>query len=83
VEMTGARDSEPARRLRVNPILCDGAGFCAEIAPELIALDEWGFPIVDERPLEQGLVLRHARRAASVCPRQALHLELFDRTRAR
>jgi len=81
--MTGARASQPALRIRVNPILCDGAGFCAEIAPELIALDEWGFPIVDERPFEQGPVLRHARRATSVCPRQALRLEPFDPTRAR
>ncbi|MHB8718606.1 MAG: ferredoxin [Candidatus Dormibacteria bacterium] len=59
-------------RLRVNPILCDGVGYCAEIVPELIFLDEWGFPVVDPTPIEDGTVLRHARRAVATCPRLAL-----------
>ena len=29
-------------RLRVDPVACDGFGHCAELAPEFIALDEWG-----------------------------------------
>jgi ferredoxin len=37
------------RRLRVNPTLCDGVGYCAEIVPELITLDDWGYPVVDSR----------------------------------
>jgi ferredoxin len=72
------------KRLRVNPILCDGAAFCAEIAPELVWLDEWGFPVVDSRGLDEcDTVLRHARRAVAVCPRQALRLENLDPTRSR
>jgi ferredoxin len=31
-------------RLVVDPIACDGAGVCAELLPELISLDPWGFP---------------------------------------
>jgi ferredoxin len=38
--------------MRVNPILCNGYGYCAEIVPELISLDDWGFPIVSSRPIE-------------------------------
>ena len=37
--------------LRINPILCDGHGMCAELFPERIQLDEWGYPIIDPAPL--------------------------------
>lgn len=67
--------SEPAPRLRVNPIRCDGQGYCAELVPELITLDEWGFPVVDERPIAEAAHLRHARRAVAACPRVALLLD--------
>ncbi len=66
--------TEP-RRLRVNPILCDAAGYCAEIVPELISVDDWGFPVVDSQPIENESWLRHARLAVSTCPRLALVLE--------
>jgi ferredoxin len=59
--------------LRVNPILCDGHGLCAELLPEAIELDEWGFPII-EAPLARSLEL-HARRAVAACPVLALRLE--------
>lgn len=70
-----------ARRLRVNPILCDGAGYCAEIVPERISLDDWGFPIVDRRPIDDAACLRHARRAVAACPMVALALEEVDADR--
>ena len=34
----------------VNPIDCTGHGVCAELLPELISLDEWGYPIVGPAP---------------------------------
>jgi len=37
-------------KLIVNPIDCEGHGACAELLPELIAMDEWGYPIVDSGP---------------------------------
>ena len=40
-----------AERLRVNPIQCTGHGVCAELLPELVTADEWGYPIVDPRPV--------------------------------
>ena len=64
-------------RLRVNPIACEAHGLCAELLPELIQLDEWGYPIVDERPVPAPL-LDHARRAAAACPTLALLLEKVD-----
>ncbi len=59
--------------LRVNPIACSGHGVCAELLPELIELDEWGYPIVDHAPLSPGLE-REARRAVAACPELALKL---------
>ena len=61
-------------RLRVNPIACEAHGMCAELLPEWITLDEWGYPILDERPLPNELV-SHAQRAAQACPTFALLVE--------
>jgi ferredoxin len=60
-----------SERLRLNPIACEAHGMCAELLPERIVLDEWGYPIVDERPLPPKLV-SHAQRAAQACPTFAL-----------
>jgi ferredoxin len=60
--------------LRVNPILCDAHGHCAELLPELIQLDEWGYPIISDEPIPRGLE-RQARQAVSMCPRLALRIE--------
>lgn len=61
-------------QLRVNPILCDGYGHCAELLPELVVLDEWGYPIVPRDPVDRSLEPA-ARRAVKMCPRLALSLE--------
>jgi ferredoxin len=59
--------------LRVNPIACDGHGLCAELFPERVTLDEWGFPIINELPIPRELE-KHAQRAVSECPKVALML---------
>jgi len=59
--------------LAVDPIACDGHGLCAELFPERVRLDDWGFPIVDSEPLSPELE-RHARRAVAECPTRALRL---------
>jgi ferredoxin len=61
-------------RVRVNPIACDAHGMCAELLPERITLDEWGYPIVDDTALGAGEV-EHAIRAARACPTLALLIE--------
>jgi len=70
------------KALRVDPIACDGRGLCAELVPERIALDEWGFPIVDPSPLTPSLE-RHAERAVAACPMLALRLRWVDPTEGR
>jgi ferredoxin len=60
-------------QLRVNPIVCDGHGLCAELLPERITLDDWGYPIIDPRAIDAGLE-GHARRAVDACPMLALAL---------
>jgi len=69
-----------SHRLRVNPIACEAHGMCAELLPERITLDEWGYPIIDDEPLEPAL-LDHARRAAQACPTFALLVERERRRR--
>lgn len=58
--------------LRVDPVACQAHGLCADLLPEVVDLDEWGYPIVT------GPVPRHLRRAAaaavSACPALALRL---------
>jgi len=63
------------RRLRVNPTLCTGYGHCAQIVPELITVDDWGYPIVNPKPLEDDGLLGLAKRAVATCPRLALVIE--------
>jgi ferredoxin len=58
-------------RLRVNPIACEAHGLCAELLPEAISLDDWGYPIVADAPLPPELE-RRARLAAARCPVVAL-----------
>jgi len=61
-------------RLRVDPVACEAFGYCAEILPERVALDEWGYPVIDGAPVPEALV-ELATRAAAECPRRALLLE--------
>jgi ferredoxin len=69
-------------RLRVNPIKCKAHGMCAELLPERIRIDDWGYPIVDQRPLTTDLA-DHARRAVAECPRGALWIATSDETGTR
>jgi ferredoxin len=63
-----------SHQLRVNPIACRGHGVCAELLPEIIELDPWGYPILRSAVIPPALTL-HARRAAAACPVLALILE--------
>jgi ferredoxin len=62
-----------SKRLRLDPIACDGHGLCAELFPERIRLDDWGYPILDGEVTPD--LERHARRAVTACPKAALRLE--------
>jgi ferredoxin len=66
-------------RLQLDPTRCDGHGGCAELLPELVRLDEWGYPVLAQPTDRTGTPVpaelhRHARRAVTLCPTLALRL---------
>ncbi|HUB42675.1 MAG TPA: ferredoxin [Streptosporangiaceae bacterium] len=61
-------------RLRVNRIACSGHGLCAELLPELVTLDEWGYPVLAGDGTVPLWLAREARRAVTDCPALALTL---------
>jgi len=65
--------------LRIDRIRCDGYGMCAELLPERIELDDWGYPILRPGAVPERL-LPLARRAVEVCPVLALTLTPADVT---
>jgi ferredoxin len=78
----------PARRglsepppwlLRVDPILCRAHGLCAELIPEVVDLDEWGYAMVHRAV--PPLILAEARAAVAACPTLALRLVRGEPTR--
>jgi ferredoxin len=69
-----ARSGRRGRRLRVNPIACDAHGVCADLLPELIELDPWGYPVISPEPVPEELI-PYARRAVTACPTLALRLD--------
>ena len=64
-------------RIRINPIACDAHGLCVELLPEMIRLDDWGYPIL-EQPEVPSQLLDLADRAVDACPTLALILEETD-----
>jgi ferredoxin len=64
----------PGLTLRVDPIACDGRGVCAEVLPELISLDDWGFPIIRAGAVPDYLQ-GEAREVIRICPKLALRLD--------
>jgi ferredoxin len=70
----------PGARLRVDPIACDARGLCAEVLPELITLDDWGFPVIRNQDIPPGL-RREAEEAVRLCPRLALRIDRTARAR--
>jgi ferredoxin len=61
-------------RLRLNPIACHAHGLCAELLPELVDLDEWGYPILADSGTVPPALMDQAKAAVSACPTLALRL---------
>jgi ferredoxin len=60
------------QRLQVDWPACRARGLCFELLPEVIGLDDWGYPVVpDGVPLD---LLDQAREAVRTCPTLALRL---------
>jgi ferredoxin len=68
-----ARAAQAAREeLVLDPTACTGHGLCAELFPERIVLDDWGYPMIDPGVPEE--LHEHAVRAVKACPALALRL---------
>ncbi len=64
-------------KLHVDWTACEGRGLCAELLPELLTRDEWGYPLSrggTPEPAVAPELAGHARRAVAQCPRLALRL---------
>jgi ferredoxin len=61
------------RRLVVDPIKCTAHGMCAELFPEWIELDDWGYPILRAGDVPPEL-REQAELAVRACPALALRL---------
>ncbi|MCI9888203.1 ferredoxin [Micrococcales bacterium 31B] len=59
-------------QLLIDPIVCEAHGLCAQVLPERIRLDEWGYPIIAGQIDDE--LLRHARAAVRDCPARALRM---------
>lgn len=67
--------------LELDPVRCDGRGLCHELLPELIGLDEWGYPLLPGGRLSARVtddLMDHALRAVEACPVLALRLRKPD-----
>lgn len=63
--------------LALDPTRCEGHGFCHEVLPEAIDLDEWGYPVLRGGRLRCSISaaeLDDARQAVRACPHGALQL---------
>jgi ferredoxin len=69
-----------SRVLKLNPIACDAHGVCADLLPEMVTLDPWGYPVIAAGPVAADLE-EHARRAVASCPTLALRLDKEERRR--
>jgi len=65
------RSRAAMNHIEINWTACAAHGMCAELLPERITLDDWGYPIIDERPIPPELEAL-ARRAVATCPTFAL-----------
>ena len=61
-------------KMHIDWTACDGRGLCAELLPELLERDEWGYPIAPDGLAVPPELERHADRAAKQCPRLAFKL---------
>ena len=69
------------RQLVIDRIRCDGRGLCAELLPELIRLDDWGYPIVSPGAIPEHL-MPLAERVVEECPLLAITLRRTERQKA-
>jgi ferredoxin len=65
-------------KLHIDWTTCDGRGLCIELLPEVLAEDDWGYPVAhdgtgNDVDVPQN-IRTHLQRAVAQCPRAALRL---------
>lgn len=75
------REDTMGETLHIDWTSCDGRGLCTELLPQLLARDDWGYPLAgqsangDRSNVQIGADdLEAAREAVALCPRLALSL---------
>lgn len=66
-------------KLHIDWTRCDGHGTCADLLPDLISRDAWGYPVLDQHGAKQDVDIEPGQRsraalAVEVCPMLALRL---------
>jgi ferredoxin len=64
-------------RLHIDWTACDGRGLCAELLEEMLAEDDWGFPVSRDGAIEPVVpphLANAAKWAVDRCPMLALKL---------
>jgi ferredoxin len=76
---TKSHSAETPARLHIDWTRCEGRGLCAELLPDVLTRDDWGYPVARDGKREPAIppdVLRYARAAVNRCPRLAISLVL-------
>lgn len=61
-------------RLHIDWTRCDGHGTCADLLPDLIRRDDWGYPFMAQDSEIRYDQLERAQLAVDACPMLALKL---------
>lgn len=69
-----SRATRTRTRLHVDWTRCDGHGTCADLLPDIVTRDDWGFPIVRKDAEISGGRRDRTQLAVEVCPMLALKL---------
>jgi NADH:ubiquinone oxidoreductase subunit F (NADH-binding)/ferredoxin len=69
-----SQEARASKRLVVDWTRCRGHGLCAHLVPELIHLDDIGYPVMLNIPVPDWLA-KDAEQAVEMCPALALRIE--------
>ena len=58
--------------VHIDPVKCEGFGFCHDLLPEVFLLDEWGYAYVGQDGQVPAGMEAKAREAAAMCPVHAI-----------
>jgi ferredoxin len=61
-------------RVRVDPVKCQAYGTCAEVAPTVYEIDEWGYAQTTRRELTDATEVALAEDGLEACPLRAIRV---------